>query len=498
MSLPDRVWRTVEQHAMFVPGKPVLVAVSGGPDSIALLHALHTLRGTWSISLVAAHLDHGFRGAESAADAEYVEQFCRRLGIPCRVAHEDVPEQKRRFHLSSQEAARRARHSFLRAVAQDVGAERIALGHTRNDRAETILLNIFRGTGPRGLEGFPPVRLPLTRPLYDVTRSETHAYCEKNSLQPRTDSSNASLKYGRNRLRLELLPYIADHYNPRIEQALLRLSDLIAAENRLLDQLAEQKLLEILLEHSPDQLIISASGLNMCALALRRRVLMLGILRLRGDLHGIAHDTIEAALAATEQGERFAMDLPHGESLPCRIEGQNERLCLVRRTTSLTSPAWSVPLPLEGRVDLPHGGVIEICLAETADEARAIYIQRQASGLVTASSDALLFRLSDLKPPLAARSWRKGDRMRPRGLDGSKKLQDIFVDRKISADRRGAIPVIVEQSGTEQAGAESDHILGILGVQGGEMTFPICAAAESSENIGPYLLIMALSYTSTT
>src|SRR5579871_2374622 len=152
-----RLRETVEEHGLFAPGQTVVVGASGGPDSTALLHALAALRAEWGLTLVAAHLNHGFRGAEADEDAAYVVALCARLNVECVCERIDVPALRRTERLSAQEAARVARHAFLRRVAAEVGAERIALGHTRDDRIETVLLNLLRGTGLEGLSAMPPM-----------------------------------------------------------------------------------------------------------------------------------------------------------------------------------------------------------------------------------------------------------------------------------------------------------------------------------------------------
>ena len=503
MDLPEQVRRSAERHGMFQPGQTVVVAVSGGPDSMALLHALHHLCNVWSISLVAAHLDHGFRGGESAADAEYVRAFCARIQIPVHIAFEDVPALKKRLHLSSQEAARRARHEFLRSVALEVGAERIALGHTRDDRVETILLNILRGCGPDGLEGFPPVRFPVVRPLYDTARSDTHAYCAANGLQPRMDASNESRNYRRNRLRLDLLPTLAEHFNPRIDEALLRLSNLVTDEKALLDELADTALSRSALDQGSDKIVLDAAKLNAEPIALRRRVLRLAIQQVRGDITNLNASAVERLLDAALWGEHAAFDLPQGESEPCRISAGTGFLSIERIKPAVAeAPDWEVPLPDEGRVDLPTGEAIEIRRFDTVDEARSAYRQAiAASGRVSDGRDALLLRLSGVRLPLSARSWRKGDRMRPRGLNGSKKLQDIFVDRKIPVGRRWAFAVIAEtpidsrrnDTAVDDLAVGAGGILGILGVQGSESSLSLAEGGRAMENMGACVLIMALS-----
>ena len=236
--LPQVLRETAARYAMFAPGQTVLVGVSGGQDSVALLHALAGLRAVFGLRVVAAHLNHGFRGAEADADADYVAELADSLSVPCHVKRIDVPALRKRRHCSAQEAARTARHDFLQAIAGRENAERIALGHTQDDRIETALLNLLRGTGPEGLQGFPPSAPPIVRPLYDVRRMETGAYCATQNLHPRRDSSNEKTDYRRNHIRLELLPLLASYYNLNVSDTVLRMSELVTADNALLDAMA--------------------------------------------------------------------------------------------------------------------------------------------------------------------------------------------------------------------------------------------------------------------
>jgi tRNA(Ile)-lysidine synthase len=197
---------TIMRYRLLEPGQSVLVGVSGGADSVALLHLLTRLAEEWRLRIEVAHLHHGFRGAESDSEAEYVRALCEAWRVPCHVLRCDAPALMRQRHLSAQEAARELRHAFLRETAQRISADRIALAHTQTDRIETVLLQILRGTGTQGLIGFPPMNLPLIRPLYAIRREETQDYCRQLQLEPREDSSNSKLDYRRNRVRLELLP----------------------------------------------------------------------------------------------------------------------------------------------------------------------------------------------------------------------------------------------------------------------------------------------------
>lgn len=187
---------------MLMPGEKVLVAVSGGPDSVALLHALWSIRNNLKITLHVAHLNHSFRGIESDKDAEYVRTLAENLSIPCTVEKVDVPKIQETLRISAEQAARLIRHEFLENIAERIGASRIALGHTADDQVETVLMNIIRGTGIDGLAGMPAVRGKIIRPLIGVRRKDVVAYIQEVGLEPRIDETN-------------LLPiYTSEPYSP--------------------------------------------------------------------------------------------------------------------------------------------------------------------------------------------------------------------------------------------------------------------------------------------
>ena len=213
------------------PGSSFVVAVSGGPDSLCLLHAIYNIREELDLSLYGAHLDHGLRGEASAKDAEFVAETFARLDIPLSLETADVPAFRTEHRLSVEEAARKVRYEFLARVATERQADAIALGHTADDQAETVLMHVIRGSGLSGLRGMEGVSRShsntgnpvLVRPLLGVTREETVDYCRELKLEPRHDESNLSTELKRNRVRLELLPML-ESYNPRIRDALVRLS----------------------------------------------------------------------------------------------------------------------------------------------------------------------------------------------------------------------------------------------------------------------------------
>lgn len=451
---------------MLTPGQMVVVGVSGGPDSTALLHALTQLRDEWRLSLVACHVNHGFRGEEAEADADYVQALCDSLNVPCRVEMIDVPALQKRRHLSAQQAARDARHAFLRRVASEVGAERIALAHTRNDRTETVCLNILRGGGLAGLAGFAPVSLPLIRPLYDVTRAQVEQYCNQFHLAPRYDSSNAKLTYRRNRIRTELLPQLRELYNPKVDDALLRLADLAAEDNALLESLALQSLQSLaplFASSDADALLLPLTQFNALPLSLRRRVLRQAIAQTRGNLQDVSFEKIEAILEAAAEGRKGSVELPSNGGGTLQVRCDASHVAVLRALPPSDAVPWQMSLVVPGRTFMPGRNVVvytQVCpsnelpsvLQQLRSEFRNEFQgQMQAASLPAQEADwrgqMLAWPLDGIQHRLVVRGWKPGDRIRPRGLNGTKKIQDIFTDLKVPARQRPHLPLLAEENG---------------------------------------------------
>lgn len=481
-SLEAVVWRTVERYALFTPGDTILVGVSGGPDSTALLHLLVGLRNEWGLTLVAAHLNHGFRGAEADADADYVTDLCRALDVLCISERIDVPALQSRRRLSAQVAAREARHAFLRRAAAEYSADRIALGHNRDDRIETILLNLLRGTGLEGLAGFPPIdstaadspvvpatpvvtriaRPLLVRPLYDAGRAQIEAYCAAHDLKPRRDSSNEHTDYSRNRIRAELLPYLMSYYNERVGDALLRTAELASADNQLLEAIAAEALAKITQSSHSDSLTVDTAELLALPIALQRRVLRQAIYTKRGSLRDIEFSLIEHTLETLASGGTIDCQLPCADTISVRMKGNSGTLTISRVPAAQSVLPWQIELAVPGITRVPQiKGTVAIRVTpgikgdtEAGDIATPEYVSGSEADEIPARTRSkencqagrrTLFRLQDLVMPLVVRSRRPGDRIHLHG--GSKKIQDLLVDAKISAPERDRFPLIVEANG---------------------------------------------------
>ncbi len=298
--LAAAVERSIARHRLALPGETVLVAVSGGADSVCLLHVLAGLQARLGIAVRAAHLNHRLRGDESRGDARYVSRLARRLGVPLTTGSRDVRAVQARRRLSLEDAARQVRYEFLAGVAADVGAQRVAVGHTANDQAETVLMHLVRGSGPTGLVGMRPLSvraspgpagLTLVRPLLAVGRESTHAYCRQQRLRPRVDSSNLSLSPLRNRIRQELMPLLLS-YNPRVGEALSRTSEALEGDLDWLEECVSSAWPQVV-RGEGGALVLDRGRMLSLHPAVQRHLLRRAVREVLGDLEDIEWKHIE-------------------------------------------------------------------------------------------------------------------------------------------------------------------------------------------------------------
>jgi tRNA(Ile)-lysidine synthase len=339
VSIITRVAQTISRHALLTPGETVVVGVSGGPDSLVLLHLLHTL-GRWRLHV--ATLDHGLRGAAGADDTAFVRDTAAAWGLPATMGQVDVPAMAQSLRLNVEAAARQARYAFLRRVAQQIGAAKIAVGHTQDDQAETVLMHLIRGSGLDGLRGMLPAapldesvvlveaiydgrgvlqyaptnHVPmLVRPLLDVSRAEIEAYVTENHLNPRHDTTNDDLTYARNRVRHAVLPLLAD-MNPNIRATLARMADALREDAALIRQMGEAALARVWQDISSDAVWLDRAAWATLARAEKRWVIRLAVMRIQADLRDLAFEHVENAVSVADRGEVGAVaSLPGGLTL---------------------------------------------------------------------------------------------------------------------------------------------------------------------------------------
>ncbi len=434
-------------------GDHVLAAVSGGPDSLALLHALDSLRGEIGLlGLLAAHFNHGLRGQEADDDAAFVAGFCAARGIPCFVGKADVAQEAAQAHVSVQQAARTARYRFLARVAQECGASTVATAHTQDDQAETVLLHVLRGTGLDGLRGIPARRGLYVRPLLGVSRAQTEAYCAAHALLPRTDTSNSDTShYTRNRVRHDLLPLLERDYHPGVRPALLRLAQTASADADFLQAHAQAVLGQATMAQtvSPPGLTLSRDTLRALHPALRPRVLRAALAQVRGSTENITHHH----LAQIDQALLSPAETAWGMTTPtplCHVTVRANTLTLAMPGSAAAGAdsAYSAYLPLGGSAQMPGAGQ---CVRAELRGFSALPPPASSTAVFDAlpASSAAVFDAQQVHlPSLHVRSWQPGDRLAPRGLAGhTQKVQDIFTNAKVPRHLRAQVPIVADQDG---------------------------------------------------
>ena len=437
-------------------GVMLVVAVSGGADSSTLLYSLRRLSPTCGLRLHIARLNHDFRGAEADADARFVAALAADLELPVSVEKRDpIAYQQERRISSFEQGAREMRYAFLSAVAEKVGADAVAVGHTADDLAETTLLHLLRGAGLSGLRGMTevapwpwPAGLPapaLFRPLLAVAKADTAAYCRELGRDFRQDSGNALFRFTRNRVRQELLPHLAAEYNPRVRDALTRLATAAALDLDYLEQETERLWPQVVVNSANtgrSALTFDRAALAELHPALQRRLLRQGYIALAGDARRLRESHIKAmaALAAGRESG-LTLDLPAG----LQLRADSGQLILCRRGETL---ADAYP-PLVGEYRLPWPAAD----TETTAEIPGWRVtQRILAGGETApcpagSSLSACLNLAALGRGGWLRSRRPGDRFQPLGMAGFKKLQDFFTDARIPRHRRDGIPLLLTERG---------------------------------------------------
>ncbi len=476
--LADKVLQDIEKYHLLSVGETVVVGVSGGPDSLCLLHLLCRLAGEYHLALHVGHLHHGLRGQDAAGDAAFVQALAADWSLPCTVEHADVPVIAREHRLAVEEAARRARYAFLSQVAERCGARTIAVGHHADDQAETVLMHWLRGSGLAGLRGMlsrtsldnyrllegsqpvtqqPPSELWLIRPLLGITRAEIEDYCDYHGLEPRFDRSNLDTTYFRNWLRHEVLPLLACH-NPNVREVICRSARVIADDYALLRSLLEETWPRVVIEeptsvptwHAGEtrvgRIVLDLEAWRALPTSLQRSILREAIHRLCRSLRNINFLHVEHALLVARDGttgdqatlprgllltvgyDRLTVtDASVGQPLPdwpLLTPGGSSLSVEVPGTTRLPGSKWILEVQMLARVDLPLGW-------EANPEPWVAFLDAQA-----------------VEGPLWLRTRQAGDRFQPLGMEQhTVKLADFLTNLKVPRAVRDRLPLLVGPQG---------------------------------------------------
>jgi tRNA(Ile)-lysidine synthase len=441
----DTVKRTIADYKMVASGNAILVGVSGGPDSMALLHILQHLAPEYGLRLAVAHLNHGLR-KEADDEAEFVATTSAGLGLACHIKKEDVSRFRHRRRLSLEEAARLRRYAFYDDVATRHHFDKIALGHQADDNAELVLMFLFRGSGPVGFAGIPPVRADrIIRPLIRLSRRDILDYLKAVGLAYVTDRTNRDMRFMRNRIRGHLVPLLRRFYNPKISEALNRLADIQREEQAWIDEIADALYRDARLSDDAHRRLLSIAQLVRQPKAAQRRIIRKAIIEIKGDLRRISFAHVRAAvglLSVDRQDGR--LDLPDGIVL--------ERIGNTLRVSKKSGPARPKPDAVEEiypaafcyGVKKPDEAAVIVTVAEI--DCRVIFSTVAAGASVNlrqAGQQVAFFDIDSLIFPLTLRNVRAGDCFRPFGLQGSQKIKKYFIDHKVPREKRRACPVLL-------------------------------------------------------
>jgi tRNA(Ile)-lysidine synthase len=443
MALLDGIEEVMEAAGLLSPpGETVVAAVSGGADSTALLALLHALAGTRPLRIHVAHLDHGLRGAESDEDAAYVLALGRRFNLPVTVEKADVAKIRAQRRLSWEAAAREARYDFLARVAVNIGSSAVLLGHTADDQVETVLMHLLRGTGIRGLRGMLPIsrwrsrdgslETPLVRPLLNARRHNTEAYCASLGLVPRQDSSNLDRRFTRNRVRYDLLPYL-EQFSPSVREAVTRLARIVTEDVAYLDQQVREAW-PLVVAQEPLGMRLDRRTFNGLHPSLQAHLLQRVYVDLVGEASDLNLVQVEGMRRLARQGAGRSLSLGHGIRF---FTTYRDLFMAGAPPASPWSPVEERPLLIPSET-LAQGWRIAVrCLAGTSfprdivhDDPFRAYLNLDAVGT-----------------GLTLRARLPGDRFRPQGMDGTKKIKEFMIDARIPSAWRDTVPLVVGKEG---------------------------------------------------
>lgn len=407
----------------------MLVALSGGPDSVVLLHFLWSLRREMKLSLGALYINHRIRPAAAIKEEKFCQKLCDKLGVRLHIVREDIPFLATVMKKGLEEAGREYRYRTFESMAQHHGYSKIALGHHKDDQVETVLFRIVRGTGPSGLLGIPAQRGKIIRPLLGVTKAEILVYLKRHRLSYCHDRSNDSLEFSRNYIRNKLLPELRKRLNAQVDQAIINLAEISELEEEHLQQVTDRAFRQCAKLTTGGKIELDLELIDGYPLWLRRRVLRFCLQKGSGSLEGVSRETVGRL-------EKLVADRGKGCSLPGKLEASilgGSLLIHRRQALRYSEPVW----PGEDAVIEPLR--MRVRSRVSAYRATGAKWRRQTGKVV--------LDWSKIREPLVIRSIRPGDRFQPLGMTGRKKVGDYLTDRKVASIFRDEIPVLCDNEG---------------------------------------------------
>ena len=456
----EKINNTIKNYSMVSKGDRLLLCISGGPDSVAMLYAFNTIAKWMQLKLFIAHMNHSLRAAESDRDQEYVERIARSLNIPITCSKENTAELSKIDKLSIETAARKLRYNFFVHTAKKLGIDIIATAHTKDDQAETVLMRVIRGAGLRGLCGIPVKNnikgIGIIRPLIDVPRKDVLSFLASKKIKSRIDKSNTEVKFFRNKIRLRLLPILEDGYNPDIKNVLSNLAELIQKDYEYLDCNYKKVFKKLAKIRRNGTIIFLLNDIKGKHISMKRGLIRHAIGSLCDSLDNIEYrhwKEVESLMASRPQGAK--VNLPNNVVIE-----KTERFLKFSIYKRLRPEKIQQPL---------H--IFKVPSTVSFGRRRLIATRSNCKPYLSKKSKHNEYLdIKDADFPLTLRTYKSGDRIKPLGMNGYKKISDIFIDDKVPLKRRKNIPILVSSRG---------EILCVFGVRISDT----CKVKENTEKV---------------
>jgi len=426
----------IEQNSLLKKGDKILLGVSGGPDSLTMLDLFNRIKDEYDLELAVYHLNHGFR-CKASREALFVEDKCKKMGIEIYSEFFDVPEFMSKKGLSPEEAARKVRFKLMKEKLLAKNYNKIALGHNKNDLVETVFLHLFRGSGLQGLTGISPQSnisgIKVIHPLLSISRGKIEDYCKSRGLQPCRDLSNLETVYTRNKIRHRILPIIEKEINPEINEAVFRTARILRKDNDYLEEKALEQKKALIIEQTEKKYVLKLSLLKETHSVLLRRIFKDIIYSLQnnyGDLYYHHYIEIENLLTSGDTGK--TINLNNGIS----VVKLYDKIIIYQGKLIEQPGAYWFSLKIPDEVKLPGGQILKSDLIN----------HKEKEKLKFADENICYCDFHKLTLPLAVRNRRDGDRFRPLGMSGSKKIKDFLIDQKVPFFKRNLIPLVVDDT----------------------------------------------------
>lgn len=434
--MEKKVYENIVNNKLIEKGDNIIVGVSGGPDSMALLYSLYKLKGDLGFNIIVAHVNHGTRGEDSDRDQDFVEKIAEKLNLDCYKKKVSMVDYAKKYKLSEEEAGRKLRYDFFKEIMNKYENSKIAVAHNLNDQSETVLMRIIRGTGIDGLKGIEIFTNKIIRPLLNIRRSEIEAYIMSNNIGTVLDHTNFLPIYTRNKMRLELIPYIEENFNKNIIDALWRLSKIAENENDLIEGIVEENYKIMLKSRGNEGIILDGALFKEKHICIQTRVIRKAISDLLGSGQGYGEEHINMILNLFTEGKTGKkLDLPHNI-----IAYIDYEFLVIKKAQRKKKEGYEYRLNIGDNHILEKNINIKLELVDRKQELRE-------------SKYVKFYDYDQIVGDIYIRNRQIGDKFSPYGMSGSKKIKDIFIDDKISREDRDEIPLL----------SDDENILWIIG-----------------------------------